>query len=83
MVTKLMLVNNYEANTCVHVYACYKIIVTSYDNSGRAKHMCISTCTVEPLIVDPLNKEHNRNNLSIKDTSLGLKYSLSHTANTF
>ena len=27
------------------------------------------TTTVEPLIVDPPNKGHNRNNLSIKDAS--------------
>ena len=30
-------------------------------------HTC--TCTVEPLITEPLNKGPNRNNLSIKDTS--------------
>ena len=39
-------------------------------------------CTVEPLIVDPLNKGHNRNNLSIKDASLGPKCSLSYSTNT-
>ena len=26
---------------------------------------------------------HNRSNLSVKDTSLGPKYSLSHSTNTF
>ena len=38
--------------------------------------------TVEPLIVDSPNKGHDRNNLSIKDTSLGPKCSLSHSTNT-
>ena len=35
--------------------------------------------------VEPPNKEHNRNDLSIKDTSLGPKCSLSHNyrVNTF
>ena len=48
---------------------------------GRIKTYNVHT--VEPLIVDPLNKGHNRNNLSIKDTSLGPKCSLSHSTNTF
>ena len=39
--------------------------------------------TVEPLIVDPPNKGHNRNNLSIKDAYLGPECSLSHTTNTY
>ena len=34
----------------------------------RFDNTCIVN-TVEPLIVDPQNKGHNRNNLSIKDTS--------------
>ena len=39
--------------------------------------------TVAPLIMDPLNKGHNRNNLSIKGASKGIKCSLSHSTNTF
>ena len=39
--------------------------------------------TADLLIVDPPNKGHNRNNLSIKDASQGPKCSLSHSANTF
>ena len=39
--------------------------------------------TVEPPIVDPPNKGHNRNNLSVKDTSFGPKCLLSHSTNTF
>ena len=34
-------------------------------------------------IADPSNKGHNRNNLSIMDTSLGYKCSLSHSTNAF
>ena len=33
--------------------------------------------------VEPLNKGHNRNNLSIKDTSYGPKCAFSHSTNTF
>ena len=36
-----------------------------------------------PLLVDPSNKGHNRNNLSTKDASYGPKCLPSHSTNTF
>ena len=49
-------------------YKGSKIETVLYNNQSQ-KHFVSFSFTVEPLIVDPPNKGHNRINLSIKNTS--------------
>ena len=75
---------NKNKHEVIYYYCCYNLSsVTILLLTATSVPYTDKIYTVEPLIMDPPNKGHDRNNLSMQDTSLGLKYALSHnTTNT-